>query len=515
MVRASFTESDLRRLRDRGIDPEAAERQLEILRNPPPPIELDRPATRGDGIIRISLEDQEELDGRAARAAAAGRLMLFVPASGAATRMFQDLRAATAGDGAPPASPAGRKFFGSIAAFPFAEELGRRAGGLDPQTPEDEERILRVLLDEMAYAETPKGLILFHRTPNGGRTAFEEHLLQGRRIARASDGTIRAHFTVSAEHREAFEKALAAIRPRLESGCRLDVGFSVQHPSTDVLALDPSGEPFRDAGGELVLRPSGHGALLPNLESLRGDIVVIRNIDNVLPDEGSGQVIRWKKTLIGALVRLQEEVFEILHDCAKGFAAEAVDRGITLARERFGRAPGRLKSDEERVEFVRAALDRPLRVCGVVHNAGEPGGAPFWVAGRDGHSTPQIVEASQVDLANPKQKKIFEASTHFNPVDIIAGMRRWNGEPFQLTRFVDPEAVFIVKKAHEGRELLALERPGLWNGSMAGWNTVFVEVPASTFAPVKTVFDLLRPAHQVTGSAGVPPAVAAASRRRG
>ncbi len=497
MARA-FTPDDLRQLDERGIDPAAAERQLELLRNPPPPIALDRPATLGDGIVRIGPDEEEPLEEAATRAASAGRAMIFVPASGAATRMFKDLRAALGSGRAPSDASAARRFFESIESFPFAAELRQRAGSLDARSPEDERRILRVLLDEMAYPETPKGLIAFHRTAAGPRAPFEEHLLQARRFVRAEDGSVRAHFTVAAEHVTEFQQALETIRPRVETGgVRVRVDFSVQHPSTDALALDSTGEPFRAADGSLLFRPAGHGALLGNLERVGGDIVAIRNIDNVIPDEASAGVARWKTLLVGALAQLQGRIFELLEACARGAGEESLDRGVDLARSRFGREPAaRLATARAKAAFVRSALDRPLRVCGVVRNEGEPGGAPFWTIDREGRRSLQIVEASQIDHDDPAQREIFASSTHFNPVDIVAGMRRWNGESFRLAPFVDPEAVFVAKKSHEGRDLLALELPGLWNGGMAGWNTLFVEVPAATFAPVKTVLDLLRPAHQ-------------------
>jgi hypothetical protein len=492
-----FRESDLRQLEEREIAPAAAERQIELLRNPPRPVALARAATLGDGIARLDLPEQQRLESAAAAPAAAGRLMAFVPASGAATRMFKDLRAALDAPDVPSSSEVARAFFESIESFPFIDELRGRAGRIEAREPEDERRILRLLLDDLGYAEKPKGLIPFHRTAHGPRTPFEEHLLQARRFLQAADGTVRAHFTVAADHLDEFARALERLRPRIEAdGARLRVGFSVQHPSTDTLAIDDAGEPFRTSDGALLFRPAGHGALLVNLEAAEADLVSIRNIDNVVPDEASSEVVRWKRILIGALVRLQSEVFEILGACDGG-TEEDLERGLRFAEERFGRVPRHpLGSSREKAGFVRAALERPLRVCGVVRNEGEPGGAPFWIVEGDGSTSLQIVESSQVDLDDPDQRRIWSSSTHFNPVDIVAGMRNRNGEPFELASFVDPDAVFVAKKSHEGRELLALERPGLWNGAMAGWNSLFVEVPAETFAPVKTVLDLLRPAHQ-------------------
>jgi hypothetical protein len=447
-----FTDHDLRQLEASGITPNEAARQLELLRHSPPPTRLDRPCTIDDGIVRLDERTHGSLLDHAARIAADGRITKFVPASGAATRMFKDLVAALAADGRPSGTPAGRMFFEQLDRFPFSEELRRQTGITGAVADVEQERLmLRTLLEEMRYAELPKALIAFHRVRDGVRTAFEEQLLEGTQYCRGRDGRARTHFTVAPEFRETFVTTLAGVRPGVEQRTRsqLEVTFSEQHPSTDTIAITTDGEPFRTASGKLLLRPSGHGALLRNLQALNGDLIVIKNIDNIQPFEASSEVIRWKRLLIGYLATLLDV----------------------------------------------APTDRPVRVCGVVRNEGEPGGAPFWVLEADGTRTPQIVESSQVDLDDREQRRIFESSTHFNPVDLVCAVRRGD-KAFDLAAYVDPSAVFVAKKSYEGRDLIALERPGLWNGAMAGWHTVFVEVPATTFAPVKTVFDLLRPQHQ-------------------
>jgi hypothetical protein len=367
--------------------------------------------------------------------------------------MFRELIAILAGRERPSLTGEGATFFAELDRFPFADELRRRSGVAAAPADEAAERhLLRTLLDDMRYAELPKGLIAFHRVQGTVRTAFEEQLLEGTQYTRAHEGTARSHFTVPTESRASFEDCLQRIRSSVEerTHARLDVTFSEQRLSTDTLAATPAGEPFRTDDGALLFRPSGHGALLRNLHDLAADLVVIKNIDNVQPIEANAAIAYWKRLLIGCVVRYAEE----------------------------------------------HAGDRPVRVCGVVKNAGEPGGAPFWVEDARGIVSPQIVESAQVDLTDAGQRRIFESSTHFNPVDLVCSVRNRQGVPFDLTAFVDRSAVFRSKKSHEGRELLALERPGLWNGAMAYWHTVFVEVPASTFAPVKTVFDLLRPEHQ-------------------
>jgi hypothetical protein len=304
----------------------------------------------------------------------------------------------------------------------------------------------------MRYAELPKALIPIHR---GGRvrTPFEEHLLEGAHYTRSRQDLAGTHFTVAPEFRAEFDQALRLVAPRVSEeipGVVLSVTFSEQHPSTDTLAVSPDGRPFREHDGSLLLRPAGHGALIQNLAATGADLVVLKNIDNVLPYDRSADVVEWKRLLIGYLAVLQRN----------------------------------------------APSDRPLRVCGVVKNTGEPGGAPFWVRDPTGGLSLQIVEPSQVDAHDAEQRRIFASATHFSPVDIVCALRASSGEPFALDGFVDPSTAFQTRKSHQGRDLIALERPGLWNGAMAGWRTVFVEVPASTFAPVKTVFDLLRPEHQ-------------------
>lgn len=453
MSQVDFSDADRARLAEHDIAEEEARRQLELLRNPPPRIALDRPCVIGDGVLALSRDQQAEAFERGRAVVSAGRVTKFVPASGAATRMFQALIAANGRADRPSSVPAARQFFDALDAFPFSRQLRERAGVYGvPATEADERRLLTTLLEAMAYADMPKGLIPFHQG-DPPHTAFEDHLHEGVEYTRGESRVSRMHFTVLQETRGKFEQLLSSLRASVETrlDCSLDIGFSEQHPSTDTIAIDDHGEPFRVASGDLLIRPAGHGALIENLEALGGDVVVIKNIDNILPPEATADVVRWKLVLIGVLAELE------------------------------ARDPGK--------------RERPLRVCGVVRNEGEPGGAPFWVRDRSG-ATAQIVEAAQVDMEDEAQRNIFASSTHFNPVDLVCSVRDAGGTPFSLSRFVDPGAAFVSEKSYEGRPLTALERPGLWNGAMAHWNTVFVEVPGSTFAPVKTVFDLLRPEHR-------------------
>jgi Domain of unknown function (DUF4301) len=522
-----FTADDHRQLQRAGIAPEEAQRHVELLRNPPPHTRVVRPCTLGDGIRAILPDDEPGLAARCDEAAAAGRLHKFVPASGAASRMFRPLQtyleqleeAATTG-GVPAPGGEARTFFDELPRFAFFDELaavvaarglrlppgpgGRWAGAA--LTPAEPRTVLACLLTEagLGYAERPKGLIPFHRYPDGVRTPFEEHLVEAALYARDRAGVCRLHFTVSPHHETGFRALLAdrgtALARRL--GCRFEVEFSHQRTSTDTLAVDLDHRPFRLADGALLFRPGGHGALLDNLQELAGagaGIVLLKNIDNVVPDSRKPEVTRWKKLLGGVLLALRERTASLL----AGLDADLPDEELIEEAARFAerelarRLPPRFAeaSAAERRHRLIDALDRPLRVAAMVRNTGEPGGGPFWVESAAGEVSLQIVETSQIG-PEPDQQAALAGSTHFNPVDIACALHDREGRPYDLDRFVDPATVFIAARSHEGRPLKALERPGLWNGAMAGWNTVFVEVPVATFAPVKTILDLLRPEHQ-------------------
>lgn len=529
-----LTDSDLSQLRRHGISREEAESQLALLRDPPAPPVLEGPCTAGDGIVRLEEDRHAELIARFDTAREAGRVTKFVPASGAASRMFKTLvpwvdyagnpvaaskemsRRAVAGDES--AGDAVR-FLSELPRFPFYDEL-KDALAAEGQDLEHLRRngevgaVLHALLsaDRLGYEGRPKALIPFHRYEDEVRTPFEEHLVEAVGYAADRAGLARLHFTVPPAARDGIETLLDRVRDRYRerSGVRFEVTFSVQGPSTDTLAIDPDGAPFRREDGALLLRPGGHGALLGNLHGLAregardgGDLVLVKNIDNVQRDRVRDRVIRWKKLLGGLLLELGERSAELVDRLEDGASdegrTEVLNEAERFLAERLAvRVPPEWRdlAPGERAAKLRDRLDRPLRVAGMVVNRGEPGGGPFWVRGDDGAVTAQIVERAQVDGDDPEQVEIFESSTHFNPVDLACSVRDRAGEPYDLARFVDPSAVFIAEKSHEGRPLRALERPGLWNGAMAGWNTVFVEVPEVTFSPVKTVFDLLRKEHQ-------------------
>lgn len=489
-----FTPADLAQLADHGIAAAEAARQLAQLRHGQTWTHLERPCTLADGIRRIASDQQPALLQRFAAAAGAGRVTRFVPASGAATRMFQPLHAPARDEREWP------RFLAELERFPFFPELVailarsgndlaavRRAGDLPT--------LLAALLEPhgLDYAHLPKGLLAFHRIDAETRTAFVEHLAEAAQLVGAGNQA-RLHFTVSPEHRRLFEQQLEAWRESLERryGAAFTVDFSVQQPATDTLALAADGHPLRDADDRLLLRPGGHGALLANLAALNAEIVLIRNIDNVVPDARKGDNLLWSRLLGGLLLELADAQQLLLKQLRRHSAdAEARQAALAFLRDELG-------VDVPTTEPARLVelLDRPLRVCGMVRNSGEPGGGPFWVRGDDGRLSRQIVEASQVDRNDPAQAAILAAATHFNPVDMACRLCDGEGRPFELERFVDQATAIVTTKVQNGQSIRILERPGLWNGGMADWHTVFVELPASTFNPVKTIFDLLRPAHQ-------------------
>jgi hypothetical protein len=364
--------------------------------------------------------------------------------------------------------------------------------------------VIRLLLEEegLNYAHLPKGLIPFHEYRGHNRTALEEQLVEAAGHIADSTGRCRVHFTVSQEHEAQFKEFIEQVRPLYEREHRvsLEVTLSVQSGSTDTIAVDGNNRPFRDQDGRLVFRPGGHGALLENLNDLGGDVVFIKNIDNVVPDRLKSKTLRWKKILGGYLVWFQKRIFTHVQSLqSKPCERPLLDQAARFAREELG-VPVPKFLDAESDEIRRAALldflNRPIRVCGMVRNQGEPGGGPFWVKDPSGRESIQIVERAQLDPDSQGQQEIFESATHFNPVDLVCGVRDVHGAPFDLFAFMDPDAIIIAKKSRGGADLKALEHPGLWNGAMARWITLLVEVPVATFNPVKTVNDLLRDAHQ-------------------
>jgi len=509
-----LTDEDLKRIAERGMARDDVERQIALLRAPQRYTRLARACTPGDGIRVLDESVVDAALAAQAEAAAAGRFLCFVPASGAATRMFRALLAVRAHDPAATREALARAaeagdadarevlaFADGMPRFAFVDDLraalARSGRDLDELAARGSVGpILEHLLEPvgLGYAELPKGLLKFHRYPDGARTAFEEHLVEAASYARAADGRATLHMTVSPQHLDGFTRRLDEVRARYQDrlGARFEVAFSHQEPSTDTVAVDLEGRLFRDDSGALLLRPGGHGALLANLARSGADLAYVKNIDNVVPDDRKEIVVRWKRILGGLLVMLQGKAFAALRRLERAPDAGAVAAAVAVLRDDLG-VPVPAGCD---AATARKLLGRPLRVCGMVRCEGDPGGGPFWVASRDGRESPQIVETAQVDPDDAKQREILRSPAHFNPVDLACGLRNHHGQPFDLARHVDRDAVFLSEKSSGGRKLRALEHPGLWNGSMADWSTVFVEVPSATFNPVKTVNDLLRPEHQ-------------------
>ncbi|MEW6144378.1 MAG: DUF4301 family protein [Thermodesulfobacteriota bacterium] len=509
----------LREIEARGIDPGTVLSQIETFARGIPPSDLVRPCTPGDGIISIT-DSAESYARRYETESSRRKIVKFVPASGAASRMFRELLAAAQGG----ALERGRLERAARdgdrdaeAVLRFVDELGKFAfhDSLESALEKNGYRMRELLaageygeiightLGEkgLNYSNLPKGLIEFHKYPVRNRTAFEEHLAEALTYAKDGSGRAGVHFTLSPEHVGIVSAHIDAVRGFYEQeGERLDIGYSVQKPSTDTIAVDMENRPFIGDDGKPVFRPAGHGALIENLGELGCDIAFIKNIDNVVPDRLKGETYLWKKALGGYLLALESLVFMALGKLEGGGSREDA-AGELRELSRMGLEiviPAGMENatGEEVSAHLVSALRRPLRVCGVVRNEHEPGGGPFWVRGKDGRLTKQIVESAQADMSSPGQKAVWESSTHFNPVDIVCGLKDNRGRPYDLHAFIDRDAGFISVKSKDGRDLKALELPGLWNGAMAFWNTVFVEVPLVTFNPVKTVFDLLKPEHQ-------------------
>ena len=434
-------------------------------------------------------------------------ILKFVPASGAASRMFKDLFSFLDGEANEPVTDFEKNFFANIEKFAFYTELDEACVKNNSATIKElmaagnYKAVVYNLLDAkgLNYGALPKGLLKFHNYDSSNRTPVEEHFVEGALYA-AMGSKVKLHFTVSPNHRALFEQLVADKKAVYEKmfGVEYDVTFSEQKQSTDTIAVDADNNPFRE-NGELLFRPGGHGALIENLNDIDSDIIFIKNIDNVVPDRLKADTVTYKKVIAGVLVSLQQKAFEYLRLIDSGkYTHEQVEEIIRFVQQALFCRCSEIKNleDCDLVIYLRKKLNRPMRVCGMVRNVGEPGGGPFLAYNSDGTVSLQILESSQIDMNNPKAKAMFEEGTHFNPVDLVCSVKNYKGEKFNLPNYVDPSTGFISHKSKNGRELKAMELPGLWNGAMSDWNTVFVEVPLATFNPVKTVNDLLRDTHQ-------------------
>lgn len=501
-----LTDRDLKRIEAEGLTREKVLAQMELFRNGSFPVMLNRPCTIDDGIVALTAEDEKECIRIYEGAAQKGRVMKFVPASGAASRMFQDWIRFRQEERFP-SDEEELRFYEDIKKYAFYVDLREvlLRDGLDIDALIAGKRCDEIFdyiltLRGLQYAFLPKALLKFHVYAEQNRTSLEEHLVEAALYTRDKSGTCRIHFTVSEEHEQLVREYLLGIQGHYENrhSVTFHVEISTQRSSTHTVAVDSENRIIRDSSGTLVFRPGGHGALLENLNDLNGDIVMVKNIDNVVPDRLKSQTVFYKKVLGGYLLKLQRESFGYLEELSAGVRGpDLLSRAGSFCREKlcvsFPKHYDGMSNEKKR-KFVFEKLNRPIRVCGMVRNEGEPGGGPFWVEGNE-MQTLQIIEAAQIDWASEDQRKTWVASTHFNPVDIACGIRDFQSQKFELQTFVDEKTYIISNKFQDGLEIRTLELPGLWNGSMAHWNTVFVEVPIETFNPVKIVQDLLRPQH--------------------
>jgi len=504
-----FTEQDLKQMATRGTAPETAEHQLAQIASGFPFLKLDGAATIGHGIMKPTEEEENAFLAAWENYKTEGHdIVKFVPASGAASRMFKDMFAFLDADYDVPTTPMEKQFFDGLKHFAFRHALRDKCKDGEGKCPcklveaGDYKSVVRYMLKEcgLNYGKLPKGLLLFHSYEDGPRTPFEEHLVEAALYA-ASDGKAKVHFTVSPDHLPLFQSLANELKPKYEEkyGIEYSITFSVQKASTDTIAANPDGTPFRNADGSLLFRPGGHGALIENLGDIDADVVFIKNIDNVVPDHLKAPTTRYKQLIGGVLVTLQKRCFDYLHLLDSGKYTHAQLEEIIRFVQRdlcCRKADIKELEDAELVSYLRKKLNRPMRVCGMVRNQGEPGGGPFLAYNQDGTVSLQILESSQIDKSNADYQRMFKEGSHFNPVDLVCATKDYQGHHFNLPDYVDPQTGFISQKSKDGKPLQALELPGLWNGAMSDWNTVFVEVPIETFNPVKTVCDLLRPQHQ-------------------
>lgn len=506
-----LTLQDKEFLASKGITEEQVAAQLKDLESGFPFLKLAGAAEAGKGIVVC---DDAAVNGyldtwKEYKKSNSGKIFKFVPASGAASRMFKNLFEFVDAEYDEPTSDFEKKFFAEIKKFAFYDALDKackktKGKNIDELVAEGSYKaVVSTLLDKdgLNYGQLPKGLLLFHSYDDGSRTPLEEHLVEGALYAADGAGNVNVHFTVSPEHRAMFEKLVAEKVKKYEDkfGVKYNVSFSEQKSSTDTVAGTMDNQPFRTSDGKILFRPGGHGALIENLNDLDADVVFIKNIDNLVPDCLKDETVKYKMVLAGLLVSLQKKAFAYLKKLDSGVYTHAdLEEIIRFVQQDLCCRNPKIKEleDADLVIYLKGKLNRPMRVCGMVKNIGEPGGGPFLVYNADGTISLQILESSQIDKNNKESMEMFTKGTHFNPVDLVCSLKNYKGEKFNLPEYVDKSTGFISYKSKNGKDLKALELPGLWNGAMSNWNTVFVEVPLITFNPVKTVNDLLREQHQ-------------------
>ncbi|WP_460220668.1 DUF4301 family protein [Psychroserpens sp. MEBiC05023] len=515
-----FSKKDIKQIESKGLTLQQVEQQIRLFENGVPYTNLVSEATIGNGILRLSEKEIGHFISLFESEKDSVCILKFVPASGAATRMFKFLYEFLDQYKINKESINSyinryknkdlSLFFIGLDKFPFyhivQEKLQEFYPNFDAMSINEQRlKFVQMMLDsdKLNYGNFPKGLLPFHVYNNQFiSTAFGEHLYESALYSSSEDAT-KLHFTISEKYNHKFDEEFDRIEKKVEvkTGSKFDISFSYQKESTDTIAVNTKNKPFRNEDGSLLFRPSGHGALIENLNDLDADIIFIKNIDNVVTYKYKEEVAKYKKVLAGILIEVQQQAYEFLNVLEEGNLSE--HQLIVIGEFLVNRLNVKISSEFEKyslkyqIEYLAEKLNRPIRVCGMVKNEGEPGGGPFWIKDESGNISLQIVESAQINKKSKQQKDILKGATHFNPVDLVCGIKNHKGEKFDLNKYVDPKAAFITMKTKTGKDLKALERPGLWNGSMANWNTIFVGVPLITFNPVKTVNDLLKAPHQI------------------
>ncbi len=497
-----FSAQDKSHIAAKGISLDVIDQQISHFANGFPYLQIQKAATIGDGIIQVSDDEAAKLASDFDTQAPTLTLLKFVPASGAATRMFKSLFTFVETEKTDKST---LEFGERLKHFAFFNDLkvAMLAKGVDSDMVTTKLTADYLLNDKgLDYGNLPKGLLQFHSYADGTtRTPAEEHLVEGAKYAN-SGGKVKIHFTVSPEHRSRFEALIASVKNKYEArfGIVYDISFSEQKPATDTISVNLDNSPFRNADGSLLFRPAGHGALLANLNDQDSDVVFLKNIDNVVPEKLSETTYTYKKVLAALMLQVRQQLFDFQARIENYESSPSLisDLETFFTNTLCTLPPVGFEglNDSEKIDYFKQKLDRPVRACGMVKNVGEPGGGPFWAINSDGTTSLQVVESAQVDMSDSSQKTLFEQATHFNPVDVVCSLKGYKGKKFDLMQFRDLNTGFVTQKSKDGKDLKAQELPGLWNGSMANWNTIFVEVPLITFNPVKTVNDLLRDEHQ-------------------
>lgn len=504
-----LTVKDIESLKHKGKTEIQLQEELRMLKEGFPYLKIEAAATPGHGIFVLDEKmENQSMEIWNQFLASGAKVTKMVPASGAASRMFKDLFSFINGKDEKPSNDFMKKFFGEIEKFAFFNELNATCiklygKSIDSLVKEHRYKdVVKALIEKegMNYGQLPKALLSFHKYLGGVRSSIEEHLAEGAQYAGGKNGEVVVHFTVSEDHIPLVEEKFEETKAKLEHEFKVlyDLSTSIQKPSTDTVASNLDGSPYREKEA-LFFRPGGHGALIENLNDLDSDVIFIKNIDNVVPDSKRTDTIKYKKIIGGILVGVKQKANDYCKLLSKGTPEESkLEEMLDFLHKVLCITHDNTKemNDKEKAEYIYSKLNRPYRVCGMVRNEGEPGGGPFLAYNPDGTVSPQILESTQIDPHNKEAQKMMKEATHFNPVDLVVSTKSWDGKKFNLPDYVDKATGFISTKSREGVEIKALELPGLWNGAMSDWNTLLVEVPLSTFNPVKTVNDLLREAHQ-------------------